>query len=172
MNKMKSIFLGGAALALSALALVSAPMAAAPDGFGPGGGSFGRGQHMRGAFGAGAPLISLALNHKSELNLTGDQVSSLEKIRTNYQNQVTPLHEQARAIDKEIAGLMQQSPANLIQIKSKIQEAEKYRSELRYLRVEALENGKSVLSQQQRDQLKTLVQSQHERFRGQRGQRS
>jgi Spy/CpxP family protein refolding chaperone len=127
---------------------------------------------MRGGFGAGAPLISIALNHKSELNLTGDQVNNLEKIRTSFQSQVTPLHQQVSAIEKEIAGLMQQSPANLIQIKSKIQEAEKYRSELRYLRVEALENGKSVLSQQQRDQLKTLVQSQHERFRGQRGQRS
>ena len=172
MNKMKSLFLGSAVLALSAAALVSAPMAAAPDGFGPGGKPFGHGQHMRGGFGAGAPLISIALNHKSELNLTGDQVSSLEKIRTNYQSQVTPLHQQALAIEKEIVGLMQQSPANLIQIKSKIQEAEKYRTELRYLRVEALENGKSVLSQQQLDQLKTLVQSQHERFRGQRGQRS
>ena len=172
MNKMKSIFLGGAVLALSALALVSAPMAAAPEGFGPGGKPFGHGQHMRGGFGTGAPLISIALNHKSELNLTGDQVTNLEKIRTGFQNQVTPLHQQVRAIEKEIVGLMQQSPANLIQIKSKIQEAEKYRSELRYLRVEALENGKSVLSQQQRDQLKALVQSQHERFRGQRGQRS
>ncbi len=104
-----------------------------------------------------APLISIALNHKNDLNLSTDQVGTLEKIRTTYQNQVTPLHQQVRSIEKEIASLMQQTPANLIQVKSKIQDAEKLRSELRYLRVEALENGKSVLSSQQRDQLKTLV---------------
>jgi Spy/CpxP family protein refolding chaperone len=67
---------------------------------------------------------------------------------------------------------MEQSPANLIQIKAKIQEGEKYRSELRYLRVEALENGKTVLTSQQQDQLKTLVRSQHERVRKQPSQAS
>ena len=67
---------------------------------------------------------------------------------------------------------MQQTPANLMQVKSKIQEAEKFRSELRYLRLEALENGKSVLSEQQRDQLKTLVRSKREQFRGRHGQPS
>ena len=172
MNKMKSLFLGSVVLALSAVTLVSAPMAAAPDGSGPGGKRFAHGQRMHGGSGGGAPLISIALKHKSELNLSGDQVSNLEKIRTNFQNQVTPLQQQVRSIEKEIAGLMQQSPANLIQLKSKIQEAEKFRSELRYLRVEALENGNSVLSQQQRDQLKTLVRSKHEQFRGRRGQPS
>ncbi len=172
MNKFKSLFLGSAVLAMSAVTLVSAPMAAAPDGSGPGGKPFAHGRRMHGGFGGGAPLISIALNHKSELNLSGDQVGNLEKIRTTYQNQVTPLHQQVRSIEKEIASLMQQTPANLIQVKAKIQEAEKFRSELRYLRLEALENGKSILSQQQRDQLKTLVSSKHEQFRGRHGQRS
>ena len=93
------------------------------------------------------------------LSLTNDQVANLEKIKSHYQSQVTPLHEQVESIEKEIITLMQQTPANLIQIKSKIQEAEKYRSDLRYLRIEALENGRSVLSTQQQDQLKTLVRS-------------
>jgi TolA-binding protein len=104
--------------------------------------------------------------------LSAQQVSNLENIRTQYQNQVTPLNEQLRALEKEIASLSQQSPANLIQIKSKIQDGEKYRSELRYLRVEALENGKSVLSAQQQDQLKTLLRAQHEQFRSRRSQKS
>jgi len=172
MNKMKSLFLGSAVLAWSAVILVRAPMAAAPDGAGPGGKPFAHGRQMHGGLGGGAPLISIALNHKNELNLSTDQVGTLEKIRTNFQNQVTPLHQQVRSIEKEIASLTQQTPADLIQVKSKIQAAEKFRSELRYLRVEALENGKSVLSAQQRDQLKTLVSSKHGQFRGRHGQPS
>lgn len=62
-------------------------------------------------------------------------------------------------VGKLFAALTQQSPANLIQIKSKIEDGEKYRSELRYMRIEALENGKSVLTAAQQDQLKTLVRS-------------
>jgi multiple sugar transport system ATP-binding protein len=38
----------------------------------------------------------------------------------------------------------------------------KLRADLRYLRVEALENGKTILSAQQRDQLKNLFMSRHQ----------
>ena len=120
----------------------------------------------------GAPLITIALNHKSELNLTTDQITSLENIRSNYQSQATPAQQQLSGIEKEIGSLMQQTPANLVQIKSKLQDAEKYRTELRYLRIEALENGRSVLTDQQKEQLKTLVRSQHRRSRTPQGQPS
>lgn len=156
MNKLTGLIFGGAALA--AVGLASAPMAATPEGHGPGNRSFAHGNHMRGGFfGGSAPLITIALQHKSELNLSGDQVANLEKIKQHYQGQVTPLHQQLRGFDKEIASLAQQAPANLVLIKTKIQESEKLRSELRYLQLEALENGRSVLSTAQRDQLKTLV---------------
>jgi len=163
MNKVTALIFGSAALAT--VALVTAPMAAAPDGAGPGGNRFAHGAHMRGGFGGGAPLINIALKHKSELNLASDQVAHLEKIKSHYQSQVTTLRERIRTNEKEIASLTQQSPANLIQIKSKIQEGEKVRSELRYLQVEATENGRSVLTVSQRDQLKNLVSSRHENFR-------
>ena len=162
MNKVTALIFGSAALAT--VALVSAPMAATPDGGRPGGAPFALGAHMRGGFGGGAPLINIALKHKSELNLANDQVANLEKIKSHYQNQVTTLHQQVQTIEKDIANLTQQSPANLVQIKSKIQETEKFRSELRYLQVEAMENGRAVLTVQQRDQLKSLMASRHENF--------
>ena len=170
MNRIKALILGSAALAT--VAMVSAPMAAAPDSAGPGKRPFAQGAHMRGGFAGGAPLITIALHHKSELNLSSDQVANLEKIKSHYQSQVRPLYQQVQVVEKEIASSMEQSPANLIQLKSKIQETEKVRSELRYLRLEALENGRSVLTTAQRDQLKTLMQAKHEGFRGHRGQPS
>jgi len=166
MNKLTGFIFGGAALAT--IALVSAPMAAAPEGGGPRGGSFAHRGHMAG----GAPLISIALKHKTELNLATDQVANLEKIKSHYESQVTPLRQQVQTIEKEIANLAQQTPANLIQIKSKLQEAEKLRSELRYLQLEAMENGRTVLTAQQRDQLKTLIGSRQENFRQMHKQRS
>jgi Spy/CpxP family protein refolding chaperone len=169
MNHVRKIVLGSAVLALSAVAAVNLP--AAQEG-GAGNRPFARGERMHGGFAGSAPLISIALRHRSELNLTNDQVTTLEKIRNHFQSQVTPLHQQLQSAEKEIASLMQQQPANLIQIKTKIQEAEKVRSELRYQRVEALENGRSVLSAQQQEQLKALVRSRHGEFRRSQGQPS
>src|ERR1700745_3617367 len=162
-QRFQRLVLGGAVLALSAAAPFFAPVAASAQTTGQGTFTKRHGMHHR--FGEGAPLISIALRHKTELNLSPDQVANLEKIRSNYQAQVMPLVQQVRAIDKEVATLRQQTPANLIQIKTKIQQAEPLRSELRYLRLEALENGKSILSAQQQDQLKNLLASMHQNFK-------
>ncbi len=172
MNKVLKLILGSAFTVLAGGALVNVPVVAGQQEAGPTKRPFARGDRMIGPFTGGAPLITIALKHKTELNLTNDQVANLEKIKNHYQSQVTPLYQQVQGIEKEIATLMQQTPANLIQIKTKIQEAEKYRSELRYLRVEALDNGRSVLSTQQQDQLKTLVRSRHGHFRTPQGQPS
>ncbi|HVH92805.1 MAG TPA: Spy/CpxP family protein refolding chaperone, partial [Candidatus Acidoferrum sp.] len=115
---------------------------------------------------------SIALRHQKDLSLSPDQVATLEKIRTQYRDQSTPIQEQLRAMESEITGVLQETPANLIQAKLKIEQAEKLRSQLRYLRVEALENGKSVLTAQQRDQLKNLVSSRHPGFKKPQGQPS
>lgn len=169
MNKIRKLVLGSTLFALSAVAVSNIPTTAAQESSGKR--PFIHGDRMSGGFN-GAPLISIALKHKSDLNLTSEQVANLEKIRTHYQSQVTPIQQQVGAIEKEIANLMQQTPVNLIQIKAKIHEAEKSRSELRYLRVEALDNGRSVLTAQQQEQLKALVGSRHEHMRKQRGQPS
>lgn len=169
MKEVRKLILAGTVIALFAIGIFNIPAAVAQER--PGRKPFVHGDRMLGGF-TGAPLISIALNHKSELNLTSEQVANLERIRNHYQAQVTPLQQQVTAIEKDIAALAQQTPSNLIQIKAKIQEAEKFRSELRYLRIEALENGRSVLTTQQQDQLKTLVRSRHDHMRKQQGQPS
>ena len=158
MSKIRTFVLAGSMFAISGLMLVNTSMAASSDTNPATKPGFARGRMGPGFM--GAPLITIALNHKSELNLTTDQVTKLEDIRSHYQSQLTPVQQQLSGIEKEIASLMQQTPANLVQIKSKLQDAEKYRTELRYLRIEALENGRSVLTDQQKEQLKTLVRSQ------------
>jgi Spy/CpxP family protein refolding chaperone len=161
MNKIQVFLLGGAALAFS---MASSPITLYADASAASTATTAPRPGMHRMFGAGAPLISIALQHQSDLNLTGDQVANLEKIRTDYQTQTTPLYEQLRSIEAEIRNLLDESPANLIQAKVKIEQSEKLRSELRYLRVEALENGKSILTAPQREQLKTLVSSMRRSF--------
>jgi len=164
------VFLGSTALALSMISATSLPMVA----YGQAGtgepGSTRPGMHRM--LGVEAPWISIALRHQKELSLNPDQVAHLEKVRTVFRDQSTPIQEQLRTTENELTGVLQETPANLIQAKLKIEQAEKLRSQLRYLRAEALENGKSVLTAQQRDQLKALFAAGHPGFKKPQGQAS
>jgi Spy/CpxP family protein refolding chaperone len=172
MNGIQTFFFGRAVLALSTFTVAFSPTAVYADAQAGNSGTFTQRPGMHRMFGAEAPLISIALKHHTELNLTGDQVATLEKIRTQYQSQTTPIVEGRRSVEGEIRSLLQQSPANLVQVKLKIEEAEKLRSDLRYLRIEALENGKSVLTTAQQDQLKSLSASMRQNFQRSHGQAS
>jgi len=169
MRKFQVIF-ASAALALSMISTISLPMAAYGQA-GPGEPGPAR-PRMHRMLGVEAPWISIALRHQKELSLSSDQVANLEKIRTLYRDQSTPIQEQLRATESEITGVLQETPANLIQAKLKIEQAEKLRSQLRYLRAEVLENGKSVLTAPQRDQLKSLVSARQPGFKKPQGQAS
>ena len=171
MKKVRSFIVGTAILTVATGAVVSSPSATFAQNETKDKGSFARRPATQHTFG-GAPLISIALKHRTELNLSTEQVASLEKVRTHYQNQTAPVQQQLRAVESEIAELRQQSPANLIQMKLKIEQAEKFRSELRYLREEALQNGRSILTAQQQDQLKSLVGSNRRGFHKPQGQAS
>jgi Spy/CpxP family protein refolding chaperone len=162
MMKSRSWLFGAAAIGLVALA---APLHlhADPDSRGRFGGRPG----MQRMFAGSAPVISLALKHQNELKLTSDQVANLEKTRTHYQNQIAPLHERLKTLEGEIFKLTQETPADLIQIKAKIEQSEKLRSDLRYQRIEALESGKSILTAEQRDQLKSILTARHGEHRRQ-----
>jgi Spy/CpxP family protein refolding chaperone len=167
MNKRKAWILGGAVLLAGALAL---PLVLQADGEGHR--RLGRRAGAHQMFAGGAPIISIALKHQNDLKLTPDQVANLEKTKTHYQNQTAPLHEQLKAVEGEVAKLMQETPANLVQLKVKIQESEKLRSELRYMRIEALENGRSILTAEQREQLKNLFASRRGKHQRQQEQPS
>ena len=172
MGKNKVFVFGSAVLALSMISITLLPMAAlGQSDTGEPGRARSR-MHQHRMMGIEAPWISIALKHQSDLNLSPDQVATLEKIRTNYRDQATSIQKQLRGVEGELASVLQNTPANLIEAKTKIEQAEKLRAELRYMRVEALENGKSVLSEQQRDQLKTLFASRRPGFRKPQGQSS
>ena len=172
-NKFQRFLLGSAVVALSATVVVFSPLPTNANAQTTGQGTPTRRPGMHHRFGEGAPLISIALRHQSELGLSTTQVANLEKIRTDYRSQITPIFQQLRGIESQIRTFSQETPADMSQIKNLIAQAEPLRSELRYLRMEALESGKSVLNTQQLDQLKNLLASMHQNFKKpQQGQAS
>jgi Spy/CpxP family protein refolding chaperone len=170
MRRFQMFVFGSAVVALAMISTIFLPQASdAQDGRS---GAPGERPRMQRMMGTERPWISIALRHQSELNLSPEQIATLKKIRTQHRDQTTPIREQLRTVEGEIASALENTPANLIQAKLGIEKAEKLRAELRYQRVEALENGKSVLTPEQREQLKNLRSTRHHGFRRQQGQPS
>src|SRR5262245_11517706 len=128
MRKVRGFLFGGMSLALSmisaSLILMAAHGQANPGepGADP--------PRMHRMFGVEAPWVSIALRHQKDLSLSPDQVATLEKIRTQFRDQSTPIQEQLRAIESDLASSLQEKPANIIQDKIKIEQSAKLRTRL------------------------------------------
>ncbi|HEV8343692.1 MAG TPA: periplasmic heavy metal sensor [Candidatus Binatia bacterium] len=133
---------------------------------------FARGESGHRGIGSEAPWISIMLRHRTDLNLTAEQVATLEKMRSDFQQRVDPKQEELKNTEAEIARLLRENAVDLVRVKAKIEDAERLRAEFRYLRIEALESGKSVLTSEQRDKLENLASSGRGRFRRPHGEAS
>jgi hypothetical protein len=161
MRKFQLIF-GSAVLALSMISTTSLPMAAYGQA-GTGGEPGTARPRMHRMLGVEAPWISIALRHQKELSLNPDQVANLEKIRTLYRDQSAPIQEQLRATERDNR-VLQETPANLIS-QAQNRAGRKAPLPTPLPACGGARNGKSILTAQQRDQLKNLVSSRHPGFK-------
>jgi hypothetical protein len=95
------------------------------------------------------PLITIMLRHGAELGLSPDQLQSLEELKTDFQREAVRHEADIRIAEMELAALLQVKPADLEQVKTKLQEIERSRLDLRFARIRTIEQGKAQLSPEQ-----------------------
>lgn len=103
------------------------------------------------------PLISLALHQKDKLGLSDEQVKTLEAIRATFQEDAEKRSASLRRAEAELQELLVSDSVDLAKVEAKLKESEALRTELRLSRIKALEQGKAVLTPEQRKKLKTLA---------------
>jgi Heavy-metal resistance len=103
------------------------------------------------------PLISLMLDHRAELGLTLDQVSRLEGLRTAFARESIKRDADIRVGEMDLATLLEQEPLDMGKVEAKIQEVSKLRADLQIGRLRTLEQGRAVLTPEQRTKLKALL---------------
>lgn len=124
-------------------------------------------QHMQPAPGAMAPpaspaerpLITMMLHHRGELGLSDEQVSRLEALRGEFAREAIRRDADIRIAELDLAALLAQNPVDLARAETKIRELGQLRAELRIARLRTLEQGKAVLSAEQRQKLGALADS-------------
>jgi Spy/CpxP family protein refolding chaperone len=124
------------------------------------GGSFPFG--MRGGESRGErPVISYMLSHREELKLTPEQVKKLEDLKTGFERSARKNQEDLRAAEKSLEELTRSDSIDLKQAEAKVREVERLRADQRIARIRAVEQGKSVLSQEQRERLRDMMEGRN-----------
>jgi Spy/CpxP family protein refolding chaperone len=106
---------------------------------------------------ADRPLITIMLHHRTELGLSADQVSRLETLRSDFAREAIRRDADIRIAELDLAALLEQDPADLAKVETKVREAAQLRADLRMARLRAVEQGKAVLTPEQRTRLQTML---------------
>ena len=112
------------------------------------------------------PLITIMLHHRSELGLSPEQVSRLETLRGEFSREAIRRDAEIRIAELDLTALLEQEPMDLAKVEPKVREVSQLRDDLRIARLRAIEQGKAVLTPEQRTRLQTVLSGMHHGPRG------
>jgi Spy/CpxP family protein refolding chaperone len=103
------------------------------------------------------PLVTIILEHRDQLALTPEQATRLETLRQEFTRESIRRDADLRIAEMDLAALLEQTPADLPKVEAKIRELEKLRADFRIARIRTLEQGRAVLTPEQRTKLQALL---------------
>src|SRR5215470_16448521 len=103
------------------------------------------------------PLITIMLHHRAELGLSAEQVSRLETLRGDFTREAIRRGADIRIAELDLATLLEQDPVDLTKVEAKVREVAQLRADLRIARLRAVEQGRAVLTAEQRTRLQALL---------------
>lgn len=112
------------------------------------------------------PLITFALRHRDELELSSEQIQSLERLRADFQRDAIRRQADLRIAQLELRRLLDADFVDLKEVEANLREIERLRVDLRLARIRTIEQGKAELTSKQRAKLRSLLTAPpHFRFR-------
>jgi Spy/CpxP family protein refolding chaperone len=105
------------------------------------------------------PLITIMLHHRSELALSPEQVSRLEALRGEFAREAIRRDADIRIAEMDLAALLAQEPADLAKVEAKVREVAQLRADLRIARLRTIEQGRTLLTPEQRTRLQGVLSS-------------
>lgn len=101
-------------------------------------------------------IIYFLLEHREELGLTVEQVSTLESIRKGFYEKTAPLNEEIRKAYQELRDLMRADEINVEAATAKVRRIADLRAQVGEQLVEAWASGKQALTLEQRQKARDL----------------
>jgi Spy/CpxP family protein refolding chaperone len=102
--------------------------------------------------------VSLMLRHADRLGLSDEQRKQLDDIRRRYSKDIIRLNADSKIAEIDLEALLRESEVNLSQVKEALKKVESAETQIRYLRIEALAEARKILSNEQKNSLKKLME--------------
>ncbi len=112
------------------------------------------------------PLVSIALRNHEELKLTDDQVKRLKDIRDAFSKKAVKEGAEMKSLRIDLRRALDAEKLDLTDVEKKIREISKMRVDLRIARLKAIQEGKSVLNDEQQKQLTKIARKRRGRGPG------
>jgi hypothetical protein len=113
------------------------------------------------------PLITLMLQRRQELRLSPQQVEALERLRADFQNEVVRRDADIRAAETDLATRLRGTAAvDLAPAEARVREIERLHADLRIARLRVIEQGKALLTPEQREILAGFIAERGPASRG------
>ena len=103
------------------------------------------------------PLVSIALRNHEDLKLTDDQVKRLKDIRDAFSKKAVKERAEIKARGVDLKRALDAEKVDLADVEKKIREISNMRVDLRIARLKAIQEGKSVLNDDQQKQLSKIA---------------
>jgi len=103
------------------------------------------------------PLISVMLEHRTDLALSPAQAEALEQLRGDFQREVIRRDADLRIAEMDLAASLKGETVDLARVEAKVREIERVRADLRFARIRAIEEGRAQLTPEQRERLRSLL---------------
>lgn len=124
------------------------------------GGMMGPGGTMGGGIGMigrmapqGPPWLTIMLDHRQELGLSAEQVGTLFDLRERFQDVAQEKTQAIARAEAELNEMLGPEPVDLAAAEAKIKQIEALRTELQVARLKTIEEGKQLLTPEQRTKL-------------------
>jgi Spy/CpxP family protein refolding chaperone len=99
------------------------------------------------------------LDLREDLGLSAEQVGRLFTLRDGFAKQARTKSETLEKAERDLDQLLGPGPADLRAVEAKLKEAETIRTDLRLSRFKVIEEGKAVLTPDQRKKLVEVAKS-------------
>lgn len=108
-------------------------------------------------FGRERPLLSLALRHRAELELSAEQVKTLEALTARLRKEAEARLADIDTSERDLAALLKEETLYPGQVEAKVRAIEALRADLRIARITTIGEGRAALTAEQRKKLSELV---------------
>ncbi len=102
---------------------------------------------------------SFWLQHRAELKLTPEQIEKLEALHTDFRKEAIRRSADRQVAELELETLLRKEPVDLTQIEAKTKQIATLEAEGQFARIKTQEQGKALLSPEQRQESETLSQT-------------